>query len=144
MNEEERHPWEQLPEESNASYMRFCAYLSLGPTRTIEKARASTGVKGRSGHWDRESSKYNWVDRAIAYDIHMLSERGTQVVVNWVQSLVSLSEMAINEAASGKHKPENLGELIGIINVLGEFVSPEVIEAAREFARGDFANPEEE
>jgi len=61
--------WERLPGESAKAYEAFCVYRDLGPSeRSLEKARKML-PKPRSRKWIGEwSAKYNWVERAKAYD----------------------------------------------------------------------------
>ncbi len=60
------NPWDRQPGESAKAFDAFGVYLNLGPTRSITKV-AQTLNKSRTwlGTW---SSKYKWVDRALAWD----------------------------------------------------------------------------
>jgi len=143
---EERKPWEQLPDEPIVAYRRFLVYLYLGPGRSVEKAaEAQKGTKRHiGGAWKRDCSEYRWVERAAAYDIDSLSRVGSDVVVLWVRSIAKLAEMAYSEIEEGRHKPRNLEQLLEVIGVLGNFVTPETVQAAREFTRGNFGQPGEQ
>ena len=58
--------WGRLPDESAKAYEAFCAYRDLGPSRSIPKAGEIVGKgKGTLEPW---SSKYNWPERAAAWD----------------------------------------------------------------------------
>ena len=85
-NHPEVKPWDQLrePKETEKAFNAFQTYLGLGPSRSIDKAfQAIKGNdKGRKqgqktraysyfGQW---SKKYNWVERASAYDKEKASE----------------------------------------------------------------------
>lgn len=60
--------WDRLPNESGKAYAVFCVYRDLGPERSLEKLRRNLD-KPRSKKWLGEwSVKYNWVERAQAYD----------------------------------------------------------------------------
>lgn len=69
-------PWEKVKYEHSKAFYYFTIYRDLGPFRSIKKAT----VKGReSGGEDnaislkqaeRYSSKYNWQERALAYDAY--------------------------------------------------------------------------
>lgn len=60
--------WDRLPNESSKAYAVFCIYRDLGPERSLEKLRQNLD-KPRSRKWLGDwSVKYNWVDRAVAYD----------------------------------------------------------------------------
>ena len=135
--------WEQRTDEPDRAYACFLVYLQLGPGRSLERAYQSASARNRkktqaSGTWTYYSTQYSWIERAAAYDVDMLSQHGTEVVINWVQSLVKLSELAFEKITSGTVEIRNLGQLLEVINVLGNFVTPETIQAAREFTSGDF------
>lgn len=67
--------WERLPEESSKAYEAFCIYRDLGVDRSIEKT-AKSRLKPGSYSWLRNwSSKYNWVERARAYDDYLEREK---------------------------------------------------------------------
>jgi hypothetical protein len=69
---------ERLPQESPRAYRAFCVYRDLGPGRSLDQAwelfcAASDPTKDRGsarrpGHWAAWSQKYQWVERAEAYD----------------------------------------------------------------------------
>lgn len=147
MDETERKKWDQLENEPDRAYARFLVYLHLGPGRSIEKAYQSEENgrkrKSSSGTWNDDSANYLWVERAAAFDVEKLSERGAEVVVNWVQAIIGLSRMALEEVESGKHRPRNVEQLLEVVNVLSSFITPEVIEASRDMAGGDFGKPKE-
>lgn len=67
--------WERLPGESSKAYEAFCIYRDLGVDRSIEKT-AKSRLKPGSYSWLRNwSSKYNWVERARAYDDYLEREK---------------------------------------------------------------------
>lgn len=60
--------WERCPGESTKAYNAFCAYRDMGPERSLEKTGRTLDkprTKQYLGEW---SVKYNWVERATAYD----------------------------------------------------------------------------
>jgi hypothetical protein len=60
--------WDRQAGESSKAYEAFCAYRDLGADRSLEKAGKMLS-KHRSKKWLCEwSAKYNWVERAKAYD----------------------------------------------------------------------------
>jgi hypothetical protein len=62
------------PGESAAAYHAFRTYCELGPYRSIRAAwHRHRGDCGKSetpapGHWNTWSVKFNWGDRALAFD----------------------------------------------------------------------------
>jgi hypothetical protein len=69
---EEKVIWKRIEYERDKPYALFCIYRDLGPTRSHEKVRVKFGEtsgESVSDRWIQElSSKYNWVERASAYD----------------------------------------------------------------------------
>jgi hypothetical protein len=67
----ERAAWELRDDETPKSYAAFCIYRDLGPDRSVAKALEADGkTVGSRGYWEAWCSKYDWVDRAAAYDLH--------------------------------------------------------------------------
>ena len=65
--------WEQIPGESNKAYAAFCAYRSADSYhRSIDVVyRQVTKARGRaSGGWRTWSTRFNWQDRAVAFDTY--------------------------------------------------------------------------
>ena len=63
-------PWQPQPEEPPEWYNRFHIYLTLGPSRTLAAAyREWANSDGKpSGAASRQSAKWNWNERAMAFD----------------------------------------------------------------------------
>lgn len=65
--------WEKQPNESAKSYLWFCKYRDMGSDRTLAKVK--TECKKTEGKYnsmlERWSSKFNWVERAEAYDLYL-------------------------------------------------------------------------
>lgn len=66
--------WEQQKGERAKAFMLFCIFRDLGPLRNLPKALAqyesSTNETLSIGQINTYSSKYNWYERAKAYDAH--------------------------------------------------------------------------
>lgn len=71
-NEEVRNPWEKQHGESKQAFAAFSVYRDLGICRTIpivsEKCNKTASLLY---HW---SSKWNWAERAEAYDKNVAEE----------------------------------------------------------------------
>jgi hypothetical protein len=88
-----RHPWLKRPEESTEAYQAFTIYLllpmssrSLDEAYTVFKAYQG-GIKEdkrANGQWRKNSVAYQWVERAKAYDEHLL----TQMVIRNQESAI--------------------------------------------------------
>jgi hypothetical protein len=64
-----RKLFERQPGESSRAYDSFIVYRDMGPMRTLEKASWKTG---KSHAWMQDlSQRWNWVERAAAYDEFM-------------------------------------------------------------------------
>lgn len=68
--------WEQLEKESAKAYNAFRTYIELpikstnGLSRSVQSVQIKLGYKSKST-LDVWASKYNWVERAKAYDAHI-------------------------------------------------------------------------
>lgn len=72
----ERRPWERLPEETPKAWRAFCVFRDLGPTRTLARAAQALGLRPASVRRLEEwSSRYRWVERALAYDEWLDAQR---------------------------------------------------------------------
>ncbi len=79
---DKRAAWEQLPGESDRWYERFTLYRMMGPERTIEQAAKrnetqrtlGAAVSNRklpkrpSRHWYYAAKRFDWTQRAAAWD----------------------------------------------------------------------------
>src|SRR5674476_362615 len=66
---------QQRPRERSKAYALFCKYRDLGPTRSLAKLKKSdsdTMVSLRQLF--RYSAKFDWVERAEAYDRQVLAD----------------------------------------------------------------------
>jgi len=64
--------WERQPHESSKAYAAFCIYRDLGAERSLDKALAAANKKPTNRrHWARWMDKYNWLERARAYDDYL-------------------------------------------------------------------------
>src|SRR5674476_459233 len=66
---------QQRPRERSKAYALFCKYRDLGPTRSLAKLKKSdsdTMVSLRQLF--RYSAKFDWVERAEAYDRQVYAE----------------------------------------------------------------------
>ncbi len=61
--------YERLSHETSKAYHHFAAYRDMGSTRSLQKV--AKRYKMSRAPLGRLSKKYNWVERAKAYDLHM-------------------------------------------------------------------------
>lgn len=100
----EFEPWRQLEEdgENNLWYSRFLLYLNMGPARTLLGAlRHVDQAEGREAHihvygaFKEAFKKYNWAERAEAYDAYVRKEhfsKGYAYDLTRIEKLDSLAE----------------------------------------------------
>jgi len=79
-------PWQRQKDESFKAYAAFVAYRDLGVDRSIDKAYAAkraaqqqpndkpTSSGRASRYWAEWSTRYNWVERAMAYDDYLMQK----------------------------------------------------------------------
>lgn len=67
--------WDRIKHEQSKAFYYFSVYRDMGPFRSIEKVRVKCGEsEGNSistHQLERYSSKYNWQERAWAYDAYL-------------------------------------------------------------------------
>lgn len=111
---------EQQPGEPPLWYTRFLAYTLLGPTRSLLATyRADLERRGKNKHpknaphvWSKASRKWNWGDRAFAFDMLHI-ERD---LVDWDERRTELREA---DYAQGNE----LRELVaGFLEVMPRFI----------------------
>ena len=72
-------PWEIQPDESQAAYNAFLAYLHLGYKRSVlvayKKATGKEDTKCAPGFWKEWCTCHCWVARARAYDEYWYAEQ---------------------------------------------------------------------
>src|SRR4030067_400717 len=130
-----KQAWEQREGEQNEAYARFLVYRNLGVARSLDSAYcvALNRVKSRaSGQWVKECSKYEWVMRASAWDVYVLTEIGQQVVVRYVNALDLAFQRIIESLANRKIKPRSWGAIIDSITTLGGFIPQETVRTVRQ------------
>ena len=98
----DRKPWEPQLNEPAIWYTRFAEYLSLGPTRTMQRVRDNlcrdTGKPSYKcgGHWSVAAQKWRWQERARAWDIDQVrlytSERRTMEIALHLRRLEIYNE----------------------------------------------------
>lgn len=78
-------PWHRQPHETTKAFAAFVVYRDLGVERSIDKAYASKRATQQqpnskstshreSRYWAEWSTKYNWVERATAYDDYLMQK----------------------------------------------------------------------
>lgn len=105
------YEWDRLEEESIKAYEAFCAYRDMGSSRGVLKAyRLKTGKNEAntiSGQWLGWYDKFDWKERARAYDVH-LEKQARKVkeaeyqkkIQKFQESIGTLQDVALKAAVS--------------------------------------------
>lgn len=121
--------WDQQPDESNAAYARFLAYRNLGPSRSLERAyQATKGNAGQPapGQWTRDSERFNWVERATAWDVALLLQQGEVAATAYVAAVKKHAFNVLDALESGI-KPETFADVTKAIELLAKLFPGEAI-----------------
>lgn len=126
--------WDRLDNEPPEAYARFLTYRNLGPGRTLalaEQTHQSSKKRKKTigGHWCGESSKYQWSDRAIAWDIDRLTKQGDELARLWVGILVSAATKAAQKLADPRCKPTTFAQCLAVVEKLSPYLTPDVLKS---------------
>lgn len=153
--ESQAKPWEQQPDEPQSAYARFLVYCYLGPARSLDAAFRSANpiaakrskprvsakslkqdTRRASGQWNDDSVKYNWAERATAFDIDTLTGLGQRVVVKYVNALDLAFSKIIAALQDEKAMPRSWDQILESLTTLGAFIPQETVATIRQ----DFAD----
>ena len=125
--EQTSFPWERQSGENNLWFMRFHDYMMLGPKRSMMATMRQNHVRaGSRGHWKDLAIKWDWLNRAEAYDKHIAEVEETMrfetmhsgLALDW-NRVRMLREVAIGEEeivkaaqAEAKKDPQGLNEAL--------------------------------
>ena len=139
-------PWEQQKNEPNDAYSHFLAYRNLGPGRSIDaayfgskesprsKRKRTPLAKRASSAWGVESSKWSWIDRAIAWDIEMLETQGREVVTLYFTALRKAAFKILQALDNKNIKPKGWQGVLEGLHELSNVIPPETVAALRAHA----------
>lgn len=134
MTTELRHAWDQHTDEPAAAYVRFLLYRNLGPCRTVDDAFAiflrSAGAAKRSktrapSNWWKEHQKFDWADRATAWDIDTLETRGEETIAAIAQLMRTAATVAARALAQLTIKPKDYRSILRTIETLATYAPSE-------------------
>lgn len=137
---ESGHPWGQQEGEPDDAFARFLLYRGLGPgrsvqaaynyyVRTFRNAQPSTKTLPVPGHWGEESSRWGWVDRAYAWDVHVLHTHGERLGVLWVGILTTAAEKCAQKLADPRCRPKDFMQVMAVVDKLAAFLSPDAVKS---------------
>jgi hypothetical protein len=144
----ERKPWDRQEGEPEEAYSHFLAYRNLGPGRSIDAAyflskesprskRKRTPTAKRASHtWGVESSKWSWINRAIAWDIEMLETQGREVVTLYFTALRKAAFKILQALDNKNIKPKGWQGVLDGLHELSNVIPPETVAALRAHTGG--------
>jgi len=108
--------WDRLENKSPKAYDAFLKYCEMGPKRSLSKLQKELS-KGKS-LLSRWSSKYSWVERSSAYDLHLnqvrMKEREEVILehekktADTTAKLLDVVGKAIEDLKSEQIKPSDI------------------------------------
>jgi PBSX family phage terminase large subunit len=107
--EDERKPWDQMEDEPNRWFQRFSAYRLLGPGRSIEEVfrrerEAKNGkAKRASSTWNKNTQKWNWKSRALAWDQHLNNLAEAEKEAAWRSKIMGETEALARMSEFGRN-----------------------------------------
>ncbi len=148
MNEQQRRPWDQLPNEPDESYKHFLIYRNMGPGRSLHAAYGQLCIaKQREikasipGNWTSDSSRFRWVERCKAWDIFVLLEQGPAIAKDFLEAIRiyanNLIDSLRNDGAT--NKPIGFESITKAIDTLGKLLTPEFLDAYATRLQSDLA-----
>lgn len=140
---DEKRAWEQREGEPNEAYARFLVYRNLGRARSLESAysldsgqaaKKSRKKQSISGQWTSDSTAYDWVERATAWDIEMLIIHGADVVLDFIEAMRNYANKTLRASFGEGLTPRDWGELTNALNTLGKFIPADTVAAIQDTA----------
>jgi uncharacterized protein involved in tolerance to divalent cations len=135
----------QLPGETAEDFARFLVYRNLGPCRTLRKAYAiylqelgdsegGSKVARATRSWREKSAKFDWVNRATAWDAHNQQTYGTRIAVLQAHALLRLSKKAYQDVKRLKPSEATWKDVLATVKFLSKYITPELIAEVRAHA----------
>src|SRR5262245_34395431 len=138
METTERQPWDQLPGEPEAAFARFLLYRNMGVGRSLNAAyrkylalsgEVVKGTEKHPGNWQQHSLQFDWVNRALKWDIANLQTVGRRTAAAVAAYLEWASLKAIEGLADFKPTITTWQDALRVAEALMQIVSPETIQA---------------
>jgi len=134
----EKHPWDQQPDEPDEAYGRFLIYRGLGPGRSVQRSYQTylntfRNAGGRPktpqvpGHWSDDSARWRWVDRAHAWDVHVLREFGERLAVRFVGALDAVAGKVVEALARSSCRPKQWKEVLDALDIISKYLKPDAL-----------------
>lgn len=103
--------------------------LDTDQGQVLDKATKSNYYVDKPGLWTGDSARHSWVKRAAAYDVATLTTTGQQVILNFYNALNIIMEKSLKALQKAKFNEEDLPTLLNTVQMVGQYISPEAIEA---------------
>lgn len=133
----ERQSWEKMQGEPAEHYVWFLAYRNLGPGRSVDAAYKLTVRKGlkkqkpktASGKWSEACADWNWPERAVQWDIAMLTDAGLKVMAIFTASLEAYAAKVLAALQDERNRPRGWTGAVEGMRTLANFIPPETFQA---------------
>jgi hypothetical protein len=97
-------PWERLEDESSHAYQAFIAYRDA-TKRSLQSVHSHVTISTSIGQLHTWSNRYNWKDRALAWDRHVSAKRDARILTKLTSERSKLAlkrltarSLAVNQA----------------------------------------------
>lgn len=164
-----RKLWDKRPDEKGDDYVCFLAYRNCGPGRSLRRAvrefskqfpnsqfsaekYCPRDERGRitpkltdiviPPRWIQLSRKYNWPNRATAFDVSTMRLVGAQLVVCQGRALKILAKRVLR--AAKKVQLEKSKDIVETMKLIQSYLVPEVVAPVIQSQGDDTAEYEEE
>jgi hypothetical protein len=130
-------PWAQQQDEPNRAFEHFLYFLHSQRPRNITKAyKAFNPDASRvSDMWWKEAKTWQWEDRALAYDVEMISKHGQRVVADMVSIVGTLAERVMDSLNTQRGEAWTYEQTITAIRLLSELIPAETVAAIQDTSR---------
>jgi hypothetical protein len=140
--------WEQQKDEPYDDYGCFLLYRNLGPGRTLQLAYLEYRLTFKNadrealeseeklppvpGSWATISSKWDWVRRSDAWDVHVFELYGERAVIKFVNALEKIAEKSCQALARPNMKPKTWHDVLEALAIIQQYAQPGSVNALRE------------
>lgn len=141
MKVDSKEPWERMPGESTTMYSYFEAYKNMQPMERSSRAVAEKYRKNR-GTIEGYCTKYNWVDRAAAWDDEQAKiariEQQKEIAemrkrhAKLAKDMLDKAQSAIDNMNPSEMKPQDISRIAEVASKLERLSMGDVGEVIEE------------
>jgi hypothetical protein len=128
-------PWDRQTGEPPAAYARFLIFRALGPARSLGGAYGvylgePDAKRPAPGRWRRDSVRWSWQERAVAWDIDQLSTQGIAAIAAFVAAVNKASLCLLEAMFDPNIRIADWGQIAELLEVIGRHVPTELVAKA--------------